>query len=890
MVALPISRLKREQCNRTKHDSTFSHWKILIGPSDWEDHSQGKEGCARYRIHNLPQQSGPGVYELGIAVSGAGLGRQIYKLVPHTHRIVVVYLGQADNVRTRLQCYGRTGAHLDNTSSDYPSLQKGRPLFQEIFSLGFSIVYRWAPMQNKEDALRTEAQLLSTFDYAWNTSNNGIRRPDDILQKLHKIASGTRTISDVARALLPFTQKQVGIRIKSSELPLADDKSDEADNGSYNFLSRVFSFNRSRPRIVQDITGVIQEEENAKICGVALGDGSICRRPPVEKRMRCPEHKGMRTNVSTARAIRAPKSESHDVEDTPQTVVGSPVDESFTNTNICGIILKDGSTCRRQPVKGRKRCHEHKGWRIRASIQIKGNGYRYQNVSHDVEDPLQTMVESPVDESITNTNICGIILNDGSTCRRQPVKGRKRCHEHKGRRIQSMELKLHPSMASVGSIPRAGNSISSIPFCTYAVLDASRRRNGTTSSRSTHKTPPLRKGNQPNAPKLNLDHQNQKAPLPLNMDLVALCEEGNLDQALELMGQGAVADYRVYLALLNLCEHTRSLESGKRVHDFLRRSNFRGDVELSNRLIGMYGKCGSVKDARRVFDQMPERNIASWHLMIGEYTANGLGYDGLLVFQQMKQAGVPPDGETFELVLAACAREVAVEEGFLHFESMKEYGVVPSMEHYLEVVNILGNAGHLNEAEEFIGKIPIELGVEAWESLRYFARIHGDLDLEDRAEELLRYLDPSEVAADKLPTPPRKKQSDINMLEEKNRVTEYRFPAPYKEEAHEKLGGLSGQMREAGYVPDTRYVLHDIDEEEKEKALQYHSERLAIAYGLISTPPRTTLRIIKNLRICGDCHNAIKIMSKIVGRELIVRDNKRFHHFKDGKCSCGDYW
>ncbi|XP_027357414.1 protein EFFECTOR OF TRANSCRIPTION 2-like [Abrus precatorius] len=374
MVALEITRLKREQCNRTKHDSNFSRWKILIGPCDWKDYSKGKEGCGRYRIHNLPQKSGPGVYELGIGVSGSGLGREIYKLGPDSHSIVVVYLGQADNVRARLQRYGRSGAHLDDSS-----LQKGRPLFQEIFSHGFSIVYRWAPMQNKEDALRTEAQLLSTFDYAWNTSNNGIRRPDDILQKLLKIASGTRTFSDMARALLPFsfTQKQVGIRIKSSKLPLADDKLDAADNGSYNFLSRVFSFNRSRPRIVQEITGIIQDQESAKICGVALGDGSICRRPPADKRVRCPQHKGMRTNVSTAKA-RAPKSES--------TVA---------------------------------------------------NGYRYQNVSHDLEDPSQTEIESPADESITKANICGIILNDGSTCRRQPVKGRKRCPEHKGKRIRA---------------------------------------------------------------------------------------------------------------------------------------------------------------------------------------------------------------------------------------------------------------------------------------------------------------------------------------------------------------------------------------------------------------------------------------------------------------------
>ncbi|KAH1160930.1 hypothetical protein AAZX31_01G003000 [Glycine max] len=119
-----------------------------------------------------------------------------------------------------------TGAHLNDSSF---------PLFHQVFSQEFSILYRWAPMQNKEDALRTETQLLSTFDYAWNTSNNGIRRPDDILQKLHQIASGTRTLSDMARALLPFTQKQVGIQIKSIKL-------DEADNGSYNLLPRVFSF------------------------------------------------------------------------------------------------------------------------------------------------------------------------------------------------------------------------------------------------------------------------------------------------------------------------------------------------------------------------------------------------------------------------------------------------------------------------------------------------------------------------------------------------------------------------------------------------------------------------------------------------------------------------
>ncbi|CAL2250827.1 unnamed protein product [Prunus armeniaca] len=87
-------------------------------------------------------------------------------------------------------------------------------------------------------------------------------------------------------------------------------------------------------------------------------------------------------------------------------------------------------------------------------------------------------------------------------------------------------------------------------------------------------------------------------------------------------------------------------------------------------------------------------------------------------------------------------------------------------------------------------------------------------------------------------------------------------------------------MQEAGYIPETRFVLHDIDQEGKEDALLARSERLAVAYALLSSPARSSIRVIKNLRVCGDCHNALKIISKIAGRELIMRDAKRFHHFK----------
>lgn len=82
----------------------------------------------------------------------------------------------------------------------------------------------------------------------------------------------------------------------------------------------------------------------------------------------------------------------------------------------------------------------------------------------------------------------------------------------------------------------------------------------------------------------------------------------------------------------------------------------------------------------------------------------------------------------------------------------------------------------------------------------------------------------------------------------------------------------------------------DIDEEDKEDNLNRHSEKLAIAFALMNTPPGTPIRIVKNLRVCNDCHSATKCISKIYNREIIARDRSRFHHFKDGLCSCKDFW
>ena len=107
---------------------------------------------------------------------------------------------------------------------------------------------------------------------------------------------------------------------------------------------------------------------------------------------------------------------------------------------------------------------------------------------------------------------------------------------------------------------------------------------------------------------------------------------------------------------------------------------------------------------------------------------------------------------------------------------------------------------------------------------------------------------------------------------------------------YQYLDELMKRISEAGYVPVPESVMHELEKEEREYALRYHSEKLAIAFGILKTNAGMTIRIVKNLRMCEDCHSAIKFISAIASREIVVRDKHRFHHFKDGSCSCVDYW
>eukprot|EP01018_Ginkgo_biloba_P029404 Gb_03474 [translate_table: standard] len=401
--------------------------------------------------------------------------------------------------------------------------------------------------------------------------------------------------------------------------------------------------------------------------------------------------------------------------------------------------------------------------------------------------------------------------------------------------------------------------------------------------------------------------------------IAGYAQSGLANEALSLFNQMQLEDMIpnsvTMVNVLLACTYLAALQQGKQIHSYIIKSGFESNVVIGTALIDMYAKCGVVGIAHRLFDKMPERNVISWSTMISGYGMHGYGQDALALFLQMQQIGIRPNHITFVSVLYACSHAGLVDEGWQYFDCMiRDYCITPRVEHYACMVDLLGRAGRLDEAHDFIRKMPLEATAGVWGALLSACRIHCNIELGELVAEHLFHLEPDnagsyvllsniyaavgrwdEVA--KLRTMVKdkglKKTPGCSLIEVNNKVHAFLVgdrSHPQSDKIYATLETLGRQMEEAGYVPNTNFVLHDVEEEVKGHMLGSHSEKLAIAFGLINTKPGTPIQITKNLRVCGDCHNATKFISKIVRREIIVRDANRFHHFKDGLCSCRDYW
>lgn len=338
-------------------------------------------------------------------------------------------------------------------------------------------------------------------------------------------------------------------------------------------------------------------------------------------------------------------------------------------------------------------------------------------------------------------------------------------------------------------------------------------------------------------------------------------------------------------------------------------------VFVGTSIVDIYCKCERVEMARKAFDCMKVKNVKSWTAMVAGYGMHGRAKEAMEIFYKMIRSGVKPNYITFVSVLAACSHAGMLKEGWHWFNRMKcEFNVEPGIEHYSCMVDLLGRAGCLNEAYGLIQEMNVKPDFIIWGSLLGACRIHKNVELGEISARKLFELDPSNcgyyvllsnIYADAgrwadvermrilMKSRGLLKTPGFSIVELKGRIHVFLVgdkEHPQHEKIYEYLDKLNVKLQELGYMPNVTSVLHDVDEEEKGMVLRVHSEKLAVAFGIMNSVPGSIIQIIKNLRICGDCHSAIKLISKAVNREIVVRDSKRFHHFKDGLCSCGDYW
>ncbi|PIN02938.1 hypothetical protein CDL12_24545 [Handroanthus impetiginosus] len=410
------------------------------------------------------------------------------------------------------------------------------------------------------------------------------------------------------------------------------------------------------------------------------------------------------------------------------------------------------------------------------------------------------------------------------------------------------------------------------------------------------------------------DQMPKKNVVSWNSMIAGYAQNGQSALAIELfkemIDKHIIPDELTMVSVISACGHLGALKLGNWVVEFMTSNRVKLSISGYNSLIFMYSRCGSMDEAKRIFYKMDTRDVVSHNSLITGLASHGNGIEALELMRKMKDEGFEPDRITYIGVLTACSHSGMLEEGKEVFASID----APDIDHYACIIDLLGRVGKLDEAKRMIEEMPMHPQAEIYGSLLNASRIHKRFDLGELAANKLFELEPENsgnyvLLSNMYASAGKWNEVDrISKLMKTSGVTKttgwswvehnykiYKFIVG--DHSHEQsveiyniLGELKRKMQGAGYMADKSNVLRDVEDEEKEEMVGTHSEKLAVAFCLLVSGPGSVIRVVKNLRICWDCHTAIKMISKLEGREIIVRDNNRFHCFKDNACSCNDYW
>ncbi|KAL4184418.1 hypothetical protein AMTRI_Chr10g930 [Amborella trichopoda] len=375
------------------------------------------------------------------------------------------------------------------------------------------------------------------------------------------------------------------------------------------------------------------------------------------------------------------------------------------------------------------------------------------------------------------------------------------------------------------------------------------------------------------------DEMTQKNSVSYNAMITGYTHNRELSNALNLFSEMRISGFKptetTVTSVLSACAHLGALNQGKWVHENTKSRNLTVNVFAGTSLIDMYAKCRSIDEATVVFDGTRHRNVYTWNAIISDMAMNGYGEKALKLFREMVGGGhVRPDGVTFLGVLCPCSHEGLVYEGYQYLAMMRgEFSMTPCIQHYGCMVDLLGRAGLLEETMALIESMPVEpdainvLRLEPGNGENYvllsnlYARAHRWNDVA--------------LVGETMKLGGIRKQPGCSSIEIENVVYEFIVGRAVSKEIFRMSSDVERELRLAGYVVDTEMVSYD---------------KLALAFGLLKIQKGEVIRIVKNLRVCNDCHTYFKLVSKVYRRDITVRDRNWFHHFRGGDCSCRDCW
>lgn len=396
-------------------------------------------------------------------------------------------------------------------------------------------------------------------------------------------------------------------------------------------------------------------------------------------------------------------------------------------------------------------------------------------------------------------------------------------------------------------------------------------------------------------------------------------QNGWFENALSLFHQflasGRKPDEFIISSVMGACADMAAARTGEQIQSYAFKFGIANFTIVKNSQICMYAKSGDIDSARITFQETENPDVVSWSVMICSNAQHGFAKEALRLFELMTVSGIKPNQITLLGVLTACSHGGFVEEGLRYYETMKEdYGIAANVKHGACIVDLLGRAGRLEDAQSFIIGSGFKDDPVMWRALLGACRVHKNTVVGKHIADRVLELEPHEAAsyvllqniyndAGKVKRALKvrklmqdrgvKKEPGMSWIEVGNMVHTFLVndcSHPMSRLIHSRLEEMLVKIKKITFGNEKFPLGISETEVSSNTGMNHHSEKLAVTFGIISLPKSAPVRVMKNLRVCSDCHTTMKLISKVEKREVILRDTLRFHHFKEGSCSCNDYW